>query len=104
MADVAFEFKSLATVVQQASGNQLVDLSQDPQANTLKIELSDVLAVDQQTQVIKADTCDVVQLDTTDWINTGTTTMVNEHTYTLWAHAGAHLLIDAHATVEQPVL
>jgi hypothetical protein len=103
MADVAFEFDSLATVVQQASGNQRVDLSQDPQANTLKIQLSDVLAADQHTLVIKADTHDVVQLDTTAWTQTHTTTTVDNHTYALWTQVSACLLIDTQAIL-QPVL
>jgi hypothetical protein len=103
VADVALDFKSLATLVQQATGTQRVDLSQDPQANTLNIQLSDALAADQHTLVITVNANDVVQLDTAAWTHTSTTTTVDNHTYALWSQAGAHLLIDTQAIV-QPVL
>ena len=103
VADVAFNAISLANLVQNATGTQRVDLSQDASANTLNIKLSDVLAADQQTLVITAGTNDVVRLDLTKWVDTGTTTTVGDHTYALFDQAGAHLLIDTNAS-RQPVL
>jgi hypothetical protein len=81
-----------------------VDLSQEVGANTLEIDLSDVLAADRDVLVITAGSNDVVRLDTGAWTQTGTTTTVGEHTYALWANAGAHLLIDTQAVMHPPVL
>ena len=103
VADAAFTAQALHTAVQNATDAQHVDLSQDTSANTLDLQLSDVLAVNQHMLVVTAGANDVVRLDTRAWSLTDVTTTVDDHTYALWSQAGAHVLIDTQATV-QPML
>ena len=103
VADASFNAQALHTAVQNAAGTQHLDLSQDTSANTLDLQLSDVLAVNQHLLVVTAGANDVVRLDTRAWTRTDVTTTVDDHTYALWSQAGAHVLIDTQATV-QPML
>jgi histidinol-phosphate/aromatic aminotransferase/cobyric acid decarboxylase-like protein len=104
VVDAGFHAQSLTALVQQANGTQRVDLGQDAGANTLEITLSDVLAADRDVLVVTAGSNDVVRLDTAAWVDTGQATTVGDHTYALWAYAGAHLLIDTQASVQQLVV
>ena len=97
MADVWFDANTIEAWIIQA---QKVNLADDITANSLDIQLSDVLSTNQKTVVIMTDKNDSVRIAQDGWIDTGTTT-VNSHTYDLWSNAGAHLLIEQKATVYQ---
>ena len=97
MADVWFAAQSLESVIAQATAK--IDLSSDAAANTTDVRAANVLQTNQKLMVITAGTNDVVRLDHTGWTQTATTASLDHHTYALWSHAGAHVLIDQHATV-----
>ena len=99
MADVWFNAQALESLVSQASGNQVVNLSNNGSADILDVRLSDVLQAPQKLLVIQADANDVVRVDSTGWEDTGTTAVVDNHTYALWSNAAAHLLVEQHVNV-----
>jgi hypothetical protein len=99
MADVWFNTKSLTDLINQATAEQKVDLTQDPSGNTVDVHLTQVLQAAHKMWVVKADANDVVRVDQSGWLDTGTSTVVDGHVYDLWSNAAAHLLIDRHATV-----
>ena len=72
----------------------LIDLSADPAANKLALNLSDVLALPQQTLVIQGAANDSVMLAGEGWTNTGTLATPNGHSYAVWHNHTAQALID----------
>jgi hypothetical protein len=116
VADVGFEFSTLpsgATGVNGLAGVNglsgvnglaganglsaalpLIDLSADPAANKLALNLSDVLALPQQTLVVQGAANDSVLLAGEGWTNTGTLATQNGHSYAVWHNHTAQALID----------
>ena len=110
VADVGFEFTTLpsgATGANALSGVNglaganglsaalpLIDLSADPAANKLALNLSDVLALPQQTLVVQGAANDSVLLAGEGWTNTGTLATQNGHSYAVWHNHTAQALID----------
>ena len=72
----------------------LIDLSADPAANKLALNLSDVLALPQQTLVIQGAANESVMLAGDGWTNTGTLATQNGHTYAVWHNNTAQALIE----------
>jgi hypothetical protein len=84
VADVGFDFSTLA----------LLDLSADPAANTLTLNLDELLANSKLTLVVKGDVTDSVHLQGQGWVNSGNTLALGDHSYTVWTNTTAHVLID----------
>jgi hypothetical protein len=84
VADVGFDFSTLA----------LLDLSADPAANTLTLNLDELLANPKLTLVVKGDVTDSVHLQGQGWVNSGNTIALGEHAYTVWRNGSAQVLID----------
>ena len=85
-----------------------IDMSTDTAANTLKLNLSDVLSLPTTNGVHKltltGDANDTVDLDIAHWTNTGTTVTENGHSYAVYSTAtdsSAQLLIDQHMLMTQ---
>jgi hypothetical protein len=83
VADVGFDFSTLA----------LLDLSADPAANTLTLNLDELLANSKLTLVVKGDVTDSVHLQGQGWVNSGNTIALGEHAYTVWRNGSAQVLI-----------
>ena len=104
VADVGFEFTTLPSAVAGVNGPSganvlsgalpLIDLSADPAANKLALNLSDVLALPQQTLVIQGAANESVMLAGDGWTNTGTVATQNGHSYAVWHNNTAQALID----------
>jgi hypothetical protein len=104
VADVGFEFTTLPNGVSGANGLTggngsagalpLIDLSADPAANKLALNLSDLLATPQQKLVAQGAANDSVLLAGDGWTNTGTLATQNGHTYAVWHNSTAQALID----------
>jgi hypothetical protein len=84
VADVGFEFSTLP----------VLDMRADLAANTLKLNLSDVLALPQQTLLVQGAANDSVMLSGDGWTNTGTLATPNGHSYAVWHNNTAQALID----------
>jgi hypothetical protein len=84
VADVGFDFTTLP----------VLDLGADPAANTLALQLSDLLATPQQKVVVQGAANDSVLLTGQGWTNTGTLATSNGHTYAVWHNHTAQALID----------
>lgn len=87
----------LSRFVAQHGAMAEVDLS-GTGANSLKLNLSDVLGTPAQTLKVTGDADDVLNAQlATDWTNTGSVVTENGHTYAVYnanANAAAQLLID----------
>jgi hypothetical protein len=86
VADVGFDFSTLP----------VLDMSADPAANTLALQLSDLLASPQQKLVVQGAANDSVLLAGEGWTNTGTLATQNGHTYAVWHNSTGQALIDQH--------
>ena len=84
VADVGFDFTTLP----------VLDMSADRAGNKLALNLSDVLALPQQTLVVQGAANDSVLLAGDGWTNTGTLATQNGHTYAVWHNSTAQALID----------
>jgi VCBS repeat-containing protein len=84
-----------------------VNMSADTAANTVKLNLADVLGVATDASIangvhkltLTGDANDTVELDLSQWANTGTTVTEGDHTYAVYnasSAAAAQLLIDQH--------
>jgi hypothetical protein len=80
-----------------------IDMSSDKAANTLKLNLSDVLSLPTTNGMhqltLTGDANDTVDLDAANWTHTGTTVTENGHSYAVYnasSAAAAQLLIDQH--------
>jgi hypothetical protein len=78
-----------------------IDMSSDTAANTLKLNLSDVLSVPTTNGVhqltLTGDANDTVDMDTANWTHTGTTVTCNGHSYAVYnavTDTSVQLLID----------
>ena len=89
----------LSSFVAQHGAVDAVDLS-GTGANTLKINLSDVL---QGSLQVNGDADDTVVLNTADWTDSGKQLLQNGHQYEVYnanAHVNAQLLIEQHMGVQ----
>lgn len=84
VADVGFDFSTLV----------LLDMSADPAANTLNLNLGDLLASPNHTLVVQGDINDSVKLEGEGWVNSGAIATIGKHSYVLWNNSSAHVLID----------
>jgi hypothetical protein len=89
----------LSSFVAQHGAVDAVDLS-GTGANTLRINLQDVL---HGTLQVNGDADDTVVLNTADWTDAGQTLLQNGHQYEVYnanAHVNAQLLIEQHMGVQ----
>ena len=82
--DVGFYFSNLAWL----------DMSVDPEANTLILSLNDLLASPSQVWVLPGDTTGSMRLRGENWVNSGAIATLDNHPYVVWNNSTAQFLID----------
>ena len=82
--DVGFYFSNLAWL----------DMSVDPEANTLILSLNDLLASPSQVWVLPGDTTGSMRLRGENWVNSGAIATLDNHLYVVWNNSTAQFLID----------
>jgi hypothetical protein len=82
--DVGFYFSNLAWL----------DMSVDPEANTLILSLNDLLASPSQVWVLQGDTTGCMRLRGENWVNSGAIATLDNHPYVVWNTSTAQFLID----------
>jgi hypothetical protein len=106
--DLSVVLKDMSVNGVPSSSLEKIDMATDTAANTLKLNLSDVLSLPTTNGMhqltLTGDANDTVDLDIAHWTNTGTTVTDNGHSYAVYNTAtdsSAQLLIDQHMLLTQ---